>query len=1246
MTRSAFSKNVIRSITGSMGRFLAIMGIVALGCGFYAGLQMCGPDMRAAADKLYDGTNLYDLRLVSTMGFTRSDVDRVAAVEGVQSVMPAMSADAMTRMGNAQIAARISSMDMDAVEKGTEKDANVILSDDGTYMNRVFLRDGSWPSKPDECVISADKAIEGLSIGGNVEVLYGVVDIDDVLSTKTFKVVGTVSSSQYPYMGNYGITTLGSGSIDEYIYVRNDAFAEDYPFTEMYMRVEGADAYESGSDAYKAAVSAVRERIESMQDGLAEARLIDMKADAQEKIDDARKKLESKKADANKELGDAQSELDDAKKELDSSKTQLDDAQAQLSDAQSQLDDARSQLASGQAELDANTKKLSDGEKAYRDGESELATSAKQLADAKQTLDASEAQITAGREAFDQGEQQWEENKADLLGQLGLDSSASLADARAYVNSKQAEIEPGRQQLEDGIAQADDAIAQLQDGMGQLKDGIAQIDQMLTYLPRGSWRNQLLAQRVELEDQLEQARAGLQTATATKQQLEEQLAALPEQAALLDQALAGIDELESARVTLDDTAKQLADAEAKLQEGKAAYESGLAQYNDGMGKLESSRKEIEDGRSALESGRAELADGRREYESGLKEYEDGRKEYEDGRKKYEDGQSQYNQGLSEYETSKADAERRIAEAESELDDAQKEVDKLEAPELYLLDRTQNEGIVSHNSDSRRIDSIADVFPFIFFLVAALVALTTMTRMVDDCRVEIGTFKALGYSKIRIASKFLWYAGIASTTGAVLGIVILSQVLPIIVTSAYSVIYTVPVQIALLPIDPGIALLSGGLGVGVTLLATYAAVSASLRETPATIMLPRAPSAGKRILLERIGFIWRNLSFSWKVTCRNMFRYKKRLAMTVVGIAGCAALILVGFGLHDAIWDVFEIQYGPLQHYDTTVGLNSDAVETDIGDVEDYLRSTKETSDLLRVQLENMQAGSSQSEKNPVSTRVFVPQNSEELAKAVTLRDRVSQDTVAFDDSAVVVSEKLASTYGLRPGDEILIYEQDNIGNTKGDGLPLTITGITENYVYNLVYVGKEAWKGVKSKKPSYSTILCSTNPDKEVRSAISNRLHDFDNVSIVAYTDEVIDAYRKTVSVVDMIVVVLIVSAGLLAFIVLYNLTNINISERVREIASLKVLGFTKHEVYAYIFREIALLAILGDLVGMVLGVFLAHFVVVTAEVDQVMFGRTIHPLSFAFAFALTLVFAALILLLMRHKLDKVNMVESLKSVE
>jgi len=478
-----------------------------------------------------------------------------------------------------------------------------------------------------------------------------------------------------------------------------------------------------------------------------------------------------------------------------------------------------------------------------------------------------------------------------------------------------------------------------------------------------------------------------------------------------------------------------------------------------------------------------------------------------------------------------------------------------------------------------------------------------------------------------------------------GIAALSQVLPYIVTTAYSIIYAVPLRHFPLPIDLGISLISGGLGVGVTLAATWAAVVASLREVPANLMLPRAPKSGKRILLERIGFIWRNLSFSWKVTCRNLFRYKRRLTMTVIGISGCTALLLVGFGLHDAIWDIIDGQYGPIVHYDTTVGLDADATEIDVDNVVTYLDGTGEVTGITRVQQENMQAGVD-SDEETIRVQVVIPRDKDELAQAVTFRNRVSHELVAFDDDAVVITEKLSLKYGLGVGDTILLFDQDAIGNITGEGHKMRITGVAENYVGNLVYVGRDAWKTIDEDLPVFSTIYASTTEDEDVRKAIADKLHDRDDVSIVIYSDETINLYRNMLSVVDMIVVVLIVSAALLAFIVLYNLTNINIGERIREIASLKVLGFTRREVYAYIYREIGLLAVLGDVLGMVLGTYLETFVATTAEVDYVMFGRTIHPLSYLYAFALTLVFTGLILLLMRHKLDKVDMVESLKSVD
>ena len=385
------------------------------------------------------------------------------------------------------------------------------------------------------------------------------------------------------------------------------------------------------------------------------------------------------------------------------------------------------------------------------------------------------------------------------------------------------------------------------------------------------------------------------------------------------------------------------------------------------------------------------------------------------------------------------------------------------------------------------------------------------------------------------------------------------------------------------------------------------------------------------------------SFTWKSTIRNLFRYKKRLYMTIVGVGGCMGLLLVGFGLHDSIWDIIDCQYGPIIHFDTTVGLDDKAIELDVRRVVDYLASTGEVEGIVRVQNENMQAGSADSNET-IRVNVVIPRSDDELASTITFKNRLSGEELAFGRDSVFVTEKLSLKYGLGVGDVILLFDQDDVGNAVGEGHGLTVTGVSENYVGNLVYLGRDAWKTVSDKTPVFSTVYASTTADEQIRKGITDELHDMEGVSTVIFSDETINMYRKMLSVVDMIVVVLIVSAAALAYIVLFNLTNINIGERIREIASLKVLGFTRGEVYSYIFREIGLLAAMGDALGMAFGTVLESFVVTTAEVDYVMFGRTIHPPSYGYA--LTLVFTALVVLTMRRKLDRIDMVESLKSVD
>ncbi len=1172
---SAFTKTVVRGIGGSLGRFLAIVGIVALGCGFFAGLQMCGPAMRDAADELYDGTYLYDLRVVSTLGFGESDIGRVREVEGVEEVMPSISADVMAHMGSEQLALRISSFDVEAAQKSEAKGQSVVDADDNRYMNRLFLREGSWPNGPQECVVSADDQGLGVGVGDTVEILHGASDSADLLRERTLRIVGTVSSSVYPYTGSYGSTTLGSGSIGMYACVGEEAFDEDTPYTELFVRVRGAQDLKGASDAYEQTVGAVRERLEAYEGELSQMRFDDVRAEAQKELAEGKAEYAKEEAKAKRELADAQKELDEAVQELKRGR-----------------------------------KELEDGQVSYDEGKQELEASKAKLADARETLDASRAKLAQGHKEMDDGEASWQAGKRELLAGIGLGPNASLAEARSQLESQRAELLSGREQLEAGIAQAKAGVEQAQGAAVQLEAGIASLDEQIAILPEGPQRDELVAQREALSAQLVEVRARIDEGQAAIGQLEQQLAALPS-TDKLDQALGGIAQLESTRSKLDSGAAELAAGERELAAGEREYKDGVEQIERGQAELDAAADE-------LERGRAELADGEAAYEDGLKELEKGR----------------------------AEADEKLADARKELAEAQKKIDELEPPDIYVLDRTQNEGIATHEADSRRIDSIATVFPLMFFLVAALVALTTMTRMVADDRIEIGTYKALGYSKARIASKYLCYAGAAAAAGAILGIVALSQVLPMVVVSSYGIIYTIPMHPLPLPIDIPIALMSGGVGVAVTLLATYTAVLASLREVPATLMLPRAPAAGKRIFLERMKPLWQRLSFSWKVTCRNLFRYKRRLAMTVVGISGCTALLLVGFGLHDAIWDIIDCQYGPIVRYNTTVGLKDGVSQSDADEVVHTLETVGNAHDIECVQTKNMQARGDDRSAELLRVVVVVPQSDESLAHVLRLRNRQSGEDVSVGDDAVVLTEKISLKYGLSVGDTVVLYDQDDIGNAVGEGYPLTVTGIAENYVGNTVYVGRNAWKTVSQDPPVFSTAFATLPEDPQLRDRVAGVLHDNEDVLTVVFSDETIETYRNMLSVVDLVVVVLIVSAGLLAFIVLYNLTNINIEERVREIASLKVLGFTRREVHAYLYREIVLLVLMGDLLGMVLGTYLETFVVTTAEVDYVMFGRTIHPVSYIYGFAITLIFMAIILLVMRRKLDKVNMVESLKSVD
>lgn len=1172
--RSAFFKDTVRSVTHSLGRFIAIAVIAALGTGFFAGLRMTGQDMLLAGDEYYDGTNLCDARVVSTVGLDQSQVDQLRAVAGVDGVMPAYEADATSDVAGEQCTLRFHSLDVDAAKACSYTEASAV-SDDADYINRPLLVSGSWPEAPDECLLSADQVWPGeVKLGDKVRLLEGMQDLDKTFSVREFTVVGFVHSSYYTCSTNAGATSLGSGRLTSYVYVPADAFAQDYPYTEAFITVESARELQWGTDAYQAKVDEVVGRIDGMSGELVAGRIDDLRSEAQEKLDEKRIEFEQKKAEAQAQLDDAQATLDDSKAQLDA--------------AARKLESSRATIASSEAEL-------TDGQAQYESGVSALV---QKRADANAAFDQAQKQIDDGWASYE-----------DAVG------------TRAGLVEKRDEANEGLGQLNDGIAKAEAGIAQAQVNIDSLTATIAQLQAELDALDPAAegyaeQKAALEAQKATCEQKLAEAQAALPALEAQKADLEGKKTTTEVGIQQLDDGIAQID------AQVAGVPERLDAAASELAAQKVAAEQGFA---DAQAELDAAATRLDAGRRQLADGKAQLAAGQSEYDDGL---------------------AQWKAGAEELAAKRAEAQGEFADAESQLTDAQAKVDDIAARDaaVYTLDLTKNIGTESFRSDAGRIDKIAQVFPLIFFLVAALVSLTTMTRMVDEDRVLIGTYKALGYSKAKISSKYLLYAAVASGIGSAIGIVVLSIFLPWFIMGAYAIIYPLPCRPV--PIDVGIALASAGLGVGITVAATWAAVSATLREKPSELMLPRAPKAGKRILLERVKPVWRRMSFSWKVTARNLFRYKRRLCMTIIGIAGCTALLLTGLGLQNAINDIIDKQFGELYHYNTTVRMDADVTDAQRDAVVDRVAADSQ-GDRAWIFADNAVARiAGATDDDDQRVEIDVPQDENAFGRLVTMRTRLGHEPLALTDDGALITEKLATRLGVKAGDVIAVYDEDTIGNATGEPREVRIDGVMEYYIGQVVIMSPEAYKKVFGQEPAPNALYAGVSEDAKVRSALSADVLGMDGAKTLIYNDETINSYRNMLKSVDSVVVVLVVAAALLAFVVLYNLTNINIAERVREIATLKVLGFKPHEVDAYIYRETLLLALIGAVAGLVLGVYMEGFVVVTAEVDQVMFGREIHPQSFLLAFALTMVFAVAVTVAMRGKLRRINMVESLKSVD
>lgn len=1077
---ATYLKDIFREIKISLGRFLSILCIVAIGVAFFAGIKASAPDMKNSADTYFDKYNVQDIQVYSTIGLTKKDVAAIKKIKGVKSVQPSFSMDTLSQIDSTQMVIKVISYGIDQ------------------KMNKVRVVEGRMPERENECLVEASSATNKLygtfHIGDTIKLQSGTDEaLSKSLKHTKFKIVGTCYNPNY-LSYEKGSSNIGSGTVNSFIYIQNTNVLKDY-YTEVDVCVKGAKDLDCYSDEYFDVVDPVLKKI---------------------------KKISNKQIDAR--IQSYQSELDEKKQE----------ATDKFKDAENQFNDAQNKIDSGLSEIQSNELKLQNSK--------------------------------------DQINQGWNEYYANL--QL-LDNIPTLQNAIAQIEEsekKLPELLSQKEQVENGLQQIN-AEGDLNTKRTLIQNAIDFIDIALKKLENYPDSSDAETIRIKLNEK--------------KELLQGQLS-------LIDQAIA-----------------KKAELEAILPQ----IQSGIEQIQAGVAK-----------KAELQSQLNQLLNAKNELNNAYASLINGQAQYEDGVSKIEDAKNELNKSIEQLTLSKAEFNIQKHDALRELSDAQLEIDKMEG-KWIVLDRNSHYSYRDYGACADRMDGIAKVFPVFFFLVAALVCMTTMTRMVDEQRNEMGTLKALGYSKLQIASKYIIYALIASILGSILGCSLGMYLFPTVIFNAWNTLYNID-QIKFL-FQPGLILLASGSVTGITLLATLYSIYSELIEMPSQLMRPKAAKAGKKILLERITFIWKRLSFLQKVTARNIFRYKKRFFMTIIGIAGCSALLVAGFGINDSISDIVNQQYNVIYHYDATVSAKTSEITSQI-------KSLKGVKDVYE---EDHLAVTTKIENKDISTTVHIISNDKKFKDFCTLFN--GNKEFDLDDSSVLISQKMATKLNKKAGDTIKIKDANN------KVIKAKIKGVFTNYVGHHIYASESLYKSWNTNaKTTHIYLIKSKKTTKKFERNLGNKIMNIDGVQSVTFYSSLQKNFKDMIKSISYIVVVLVISAACLAFVVLYNLSNVNISERKREIATIKVLGFTRKEVDAYINRETILLTILGSLIGLGIGIGLHHLIMNLAEMDDIMFGRTINSISYVISFVMTIGFNAIINLCMHKKLNNIQMVESLKAVE
>ena len=1156
MKKNAMRKNLTQSIRRSLGRYIAIVAIIALGASMFVGLLMTKSDMVATGQQYMDEQNMFDLRLMNSYGWELDDLDAVKQMPGIVDAEGLMYTDVIVN------------------KNGSTDDLVYRFYAMPETVNLYSLRGGRLPQAPDECL--ADGYHTDDSILGTTITVSETNEDDTVegIVYKTYTVVGYVASPLYMDM-NRGTTSVGSGSLSNYILVPREGLDLDY-YAEIHVTIPGDHAVYS--EEYNTAMEEAADTLEPLLQPLAQARLEKIVDEAWEDYYEGLQEYE----DGLKEF---QEEKEKALKELEDAYNQLLEAEQTIADSEAQLAYGKVQIANGWQQIRAAEQELAEGKAQLESLKALLVTPAVNAEQAfRENYDAAVAQ----RDALDAQIQEIDDQIAAIRAEHAA-ATARLSEVEYQIQNAQSQISS----LNARIAAAQALRATLAIAPKLNAERIAELDAAIAQMQQelAGYEAQLPA----LEAEKAQLEADMQAPNAQIAALEEQKAPLEAERNMIQLSIDSMQPTLDGLTAAREYAESLfADSEAEIADGEAQLEDAKAQlyYQEGV---------LAAGEKALEEGKQELAQGWLDYE----------------------------EGKAEFDEEIAKAEQELADAKKKLDEAYEILLSMNKNDVIILDRNSNIGYNSLDSASDIVQGVSRVFPAFFLLVAALVCITTMTRMIDEERTQIGTLKALGYSNGQIISKYLIYAGSGAVVGCGLGVIVGSVVFPTILWQAYKIMLYITDDIVL-QINWWLCGIVVGAYTAVMLLVTWYCCRKALREEPAELIRPKAPDAGKKIFMEYLPF-WGKISFLNKVTIRNIFRYRQRLAMMMVGIGGCTALLVTGFGLRDSIVNVVDYQFQEVTTYDMSVYFSDGQTEEEQADFIHDLEGEAEKVMFYHQSSVDM-------DFDGKTREIYLIAAGEGVTDFIDLhKDEEVIPTPGLNE--VVISVGAAEGMSISIGDTIQMRNADL------QTLELTVSGIYDNHVYNYAIIHPDTithqWGEPAEEQMAFVKVA-----EGEDSHALSAEITGFSDVMNVSVSADLADMVGNMMEALDLVVWVIVFCAGALAAIVLYNLTNININERIREIATIKVLGFRAGETAMYVFKENLALTAIGSVLGLGLGYLLLLFVMSQIRIDMVYFKALVMPASYGISIALTLLAACIVCFIFYFKLDKINMAEALKSVE